>query len=338
MASVGLHPFLAAARRRHRQMARRAAENDLGRLPRYADRQDGRRDLRPQSSACAPQCRAPAPALASSGCSWRRTASASKARNTGSAERRASSSPGSSCSPPARSTQRRCCCGRRERGLANRSDMVGRHFMNHNASAVLAIDPRVVNDSVYQKTLGDQRFLSRRRPRRPAARQHPTARPRHRADPQGKHQAGAGMGAGLGQPARRRLVRDERGPAEPRKPRDRRRRADPARLEAQQLGARTSNSSSGCKRTAARRGLSDRPFATFRPADAFPSVRHRAHRDRTRRQRRSIHTAAPSTIPISSSSTLRSCRPRRRVNPSLTDRRAGASGRRPHRQDGPSTS
>ncbi len=41
-----------------------------------------------------------------------------------------------------------------DNGLANRSGAVGRHFMNHNASAVLAIDPRVVNDSVYQKTLG----------------------------------------------------------------------------------------------------------------------------------------------------------------------------------------
>ena len=43
-------------------------------------------------------------------------------------------------------------------GLANRSDAVGRHFMNHNASAMLAIDPRVVNDSVYQKTLGINDF------------------------------------------------------------------------------------------------------------------------------------------------------------------------------------
>jgi choline dehydrogenase-like flavoprotein len=43
-------------------------------------------------------------------------------------------------------------------GLANRSDAVGRHFMNHNASAVLAIDPRIVNDSVYQKTLGINDF------------------------------------------------------------------------------------------------------------------------------------------------------------------------------------
>jgi choline dehydrogenase-like flavoprotein len=45
-----------------------------------------------------------------------------------------------------------------EGGLANRSGLVGRHFMNHNATAVLAIDPRVVNDSVYQKTLGINDF------------------------------------------------------------------------------------------------------------------------------------------------------------------------------------
>ena len=45
-----------------------------------------------------------------------------------------------------------------EGGLANRSDMVGRHFMNHNTTAALAIDPRVVNDSVYQKTLGINDF------------------------------------------------------------------------------------------------------------------------------------------------------------------------------------
>ncbi|MEM7462533.1 MAG: GMC family oxidoreductase [Pseudomonadota bacterium] len=39
-------------------------------------------------------------------------------------------------------------------GLANLSDQVGRCFMNHNASALLAIDPRFENDSVYQKTFG----------------------------------------------------------------------------------------------------------------------------------------------------------------------------------------
>jgi len=37
--------------------------------------------------------------------------------------------------------------------LANRSDQVGRNFMNHNSSAMLAIDPRRRNDAVYQKTL-----------------------------------------------------------------------------------------------------------------------------------------------------------------------------------------
>jgi choline dehydrogenase-like flavoprotein len=39
-------------------------------------------------------------------------------------------------------------------GLANSSDQVGRNFMNHNSAAMLAIDPRRINDSVYQKTLG----------------------------------------------------------------------------------------------------------------------------------------------------------------------------------------
>ncbi len=39
-------------------------------------------------------------------------------------------------------------------GLANRADQVGRHFMNHNSSAALAIDPFARNDSIYQKTIG----------------------------------------------------------------------------------------------------------------------------------------------------------------------------------------
>lgn len=38
-------------------------------------------------------------------------------------------------------------------GLANRSDQVGRNFMNHNTSAILALHPFRRNDSVYQKTL-----------------------------------------------------------------------------------------------------------------------------------------------------------------------------------------
>ncbi len=39
------------------------------------------------------------------------------------------------------------------KGLANCSDMVGRNFMNHNCSAVIAINPMRVNNSIYQKTL-----------------------------------------------------------------------------------------------------------------------------------------------------------------------------------------
>lgn len=39
-------------------------------------------------------------------------------------------------------------------GLANGADQVGRCFMNHNASAVIAIDPRFANTAVYQKTFG----------------------------------------------------------------------------------------------------------------------------------------------------------------------------------------
>ena len=43
-------------------------------------------------------------------------------------------------------------------GLANFSDQVGRNFMNHNSSAVLAISPFYRNDSVYQKTFGFNDF------------------------------------------------------------------------------------------------------------------------------------------------------------------------------------
>jgi choline dehydrogenase-like flavoprotein len=43
-------------------------------------------------------------------------------------------------------------------GLANSSDQVGRNFMNHNSSAVLAISPFFKNDSIYQKSFGFNDF------------------------------------------------------------------------------------------------------------------------------------------------------------------------------------
>jgi len=42
---------------------------------------------------------------------------------------------------------------RHPKGLANSSDQVGRNFMNHNASALLALHPLRRNRAVYQKTL-----------------------------------------------------------------------------------------------------------------------------------------------------------------------------------------
>lgn len=41
----------------------------------------------------------------------------------------------------------------RPRGLANRSDQVGRNFMNHNLSAVIGFSPLRRNDTVYEKTI-----------------------------------------------------------------------------------------------------------------------------------------------------------------------------------------
>lgn len=43
-------------------------------------------------------------------------------------------------------------------GVANRSDQVGRNFMNHNSSAVIAMAPWYRNDAVYQKTFGFNDF------------------------------------------------------------------------------------------------------------------------------------------------------------------------------------
>ncbi|MGF6506356.1 GMC oxidoreductase [Paraburkholderia sp. 32] len=43
-------------------------------------------------------------------------------------------------------------------GLANTSGAVGRYYMNHNCTAILAIDPRTVNDTRFPKTLSVNDF------------------------------------------------------------------------------------------------------------------------------------------------------------------------------------
>lgn len=43
-------------------------------------------------------------------------------------------------------------------GLANASDQVGRNFMNHNCTAMVTVDPRMRNTSVYQKSLAFNDF------------------------------------------------------------------------------------------------------------------------------------------------------------------------------------
>ncbi|MBW9117208.1 GMC family oxidoreductase [Rhizobium cauense] len=47
---------------------------------------------------------------------------------------------------------------RHPNGLANSSDQVGRNFMNHNSSAVIAVSPTYRNTSIYQKTFGFNDF------------------------------------------------------------------------------------------------------------------------------------------------------------------------------------
>ncbi|MBB3397470.1 MULTISPECIES: GMC family oxidoreductase [unclassified Rhizobium] len=47
---------------------------------------------------------------------------------------------------------------RHPNGLANSSNQVGRNFMNHNSSAVIAVSPTYRNGSIYQKTFGFNDF------------------------------------------------------------------------------------------------------------------------------------------------------------------------------------
>ena len=162
-----------------------------------------------------------------------------------------------------------------------------------------------------------QRFLSRRRTRRAAARQRSAARPRHRPDPESQHRERAGMGAECAEPAQRRLVCDERGSAEPGEPRDGRRRTHPARLEAQQLERASRTGRAAARAPEAPPAIRSCSSQRVRSPHAVASVRHGPHR-RDPALRRSIPIAAPGTIPICSSSTASFLPTSAAVNPALT--------------------
>jgi choline dehydrogenase-like flavoprotein len=163
-------------------------------------------------------------------------------------------------------------------GLGNRSDQVGRCFMNHNATALIAIDPRFRNDSVYQKTfglndwylsdgaggppLGNMQLLGRvvptsSGPTLPACR---SPRP-----------AGSPPTPSTSTPSPR--------TSRPRKPRHPARPRHPSRLAPLQHG-RPPPAGGEDQGDLPRRGLPRRAFAPLRRPRALSPVRHRAHRVR----------------------------------------------------------
>ena len=222
-----------------------------------------------------------------------------------------------------------------ENGLANRSDAVGRHFMNHNASAVVAIDPRVVNDSVYQKTLGINDFyLDDGRGGPPLGNIQLLGRV---TAPILKSSIRLAPEWALSLMSRRSV--DWYAMSEDLPNPESRVTVDGGQIR---LDWKRSNWTThemlveSFQGTLALSGLSDRAFAAFRPPDAVASVRDRSHR------------ARPGDVaPRSLLSRLGPSEPVRRRRLLLADvgcgqsvsddRRAGASRRGPHREERSST-
>ena len=113
-------------------------------------------------------------------------------------------------------------------GLANGSDQVGRNYMAHINSGVVALS-QAPNTTKFQKTLGLNDFYERADDARLPARAHPDAgQERQGRAARRRAVVRARPGPGLRGQARDRLLADHRGPARPRQPRDRRpRRTDP---------------------------------------------------------------------------------------------------------------
>ena len=198
----------------------------------------------------------------------------------------------------------------REGGLANRSDAVGRHFMNHNCSAVLAIDPTTINDSIYQKTLGINDFyLGDGRGGPPLGNIQLLGRV---TAPILKSSLRRAPEWALGWMSRRSvdwyaMSEDLPNPASRVTVDGGRIRLDWKRSNWDVHRAWSKRSRNACARPATRSCSRNRSIAGRRRISAAPFASGSIPR-----RRRSTRSAVPSTIPISSSSTPRSCRRRRR--------------------------
>ena len=139
---------------------------DLRRLPLPGARQVRRRRDRRTAGAGARQ-RPPGPQRRRTPARDRRSRVARSPRSSPTWTARSSASPAtSSWSRPARRTRPSCCSPApttaTPHGLANGSDQVGRNYVFHNSRAFLAVSTEP-NDTRFQKTLGPQRLLLRRR-------------------------------------------------------------------------------------------------------------------------------------------------------------------------------
>ena len=205
-------------------------------------------------------------------------------------------------------------------GLANSSDVVGRHYMAHLNSGVIAIS-RTPNDDQVPEDARPQRLLLGRRGLRAPARAHPDARqvrPRHPARRRALVRARAR--ARLHGQARDRLLAHHRGPARSRQPRHGR----PRRAASTSPRPTTTPSPTGgcwrssrtCSGRSAATGAAIPRWSVLEPADPArrhrAQLRHRALRRPTPSARRSTSTARRTTSTTSTSSTRASSRRRAR--------------------------